>query len=186
MKSQVISIWLVVGSGVLLAASGCKDSAPSGKRPDDATAEAAGTAVSEIPAELWLASAPPGAQPVAEVKKSAAAGQDVVLFGRIGGRKEPFVSGRAMFMLTDRIIPSCAEKHGPGCRTPWDYCCEPKETVLASTLTVEMVGADGKPLKVGLEGVRGLKPLAEVVIRGKVVGAGDEFVVDATGIYVRG
>lgn len=188
MRTLVHGLGPILGLGVLLAASGCKDSTTS-PRPDKPLANTAaateGTAVDGIPANLWLAAEPAGAKPVAEVKKSATAGQEVVLFGRIGGRKDPFVSGRAMFMLSDRSIPSCAEKHSDGCPTPWDYCCEPKETVLAGTLTVEIVGSDGKPLKTGLSGVHGLEPLADVFVRGKVVGAGNDLVIDATGVYVK-
>jgi hypothetical protein len=183
MKTLAIGFGLVVGLGVLIVGGGCKDSAAPAA-PEKAATEA--TTGSGIPDGVWLASSPAGAKAVAEVKKSAAAGQEVVLTGRIGGRKDPFVSGRAMFMLSDRSIPSCEETHGPGCATPWDYCCEPKETVLGGTLTVQIVGADGKPLKTGLEGAHGLKPLAEVVVKGKAVGTGSEMVIDATGIYVRG
>ncbi len=189
MKTLTLGIGLILTIGMLPAVSGCKDSttsAQSGKPAGDAAAATETPASGSIPADLWLAEEPVGAKPVAEVKKSAKPGQEVVLYGRIGGRKDPFVSGRAMFMLSDSSIPSCAEKHSDGCPTPWDYCCESKETVLAGTLTVEIVGPDGKPLKERVEGVRGLKPLAEVVVRGKAVGVGDELVIDATGIYVKG
>lgn len=183
MKTLAIGLGLVVGLGVLVVGVGCKDSAAPAA-PEKASTEA--TAGTGIPDGVWLASSPADAKAVADVKKSAAAGQEVVLFGRIGGGRNPFVSGRAMFMLSDRSIPSCNEKHNDGCPTPWDYCCEPKETVLGGTLTVQIVGTDGKPLKADLEGVHGLKPLAEVVVKGKTVGTGSEMVIDATGIYVKG
>jgi len=183
MKTLAIGLGLVVGLGALVVGFGCKDSAAPAALEKAATGATAG---SGIPDGIWLASVPADAKAVAEVKKSAAAGQEVVLTGRIGGRKDPFVSGRAMFMLSDRSIPACNEKHNDGCPTPWDYCCEPKETVLGGTLTVQIVGADGKPLKTGLEGARGLRPMAEVVVRGKAVGTGSEMVIEATGIYVKG
>jgi hypothetical protein len=188
MKATVIRIASALGVATLLVAAGCEHSAtsdtpaqPSKAAPANATAAANGG----FPAALWLTAEPADAKPVAEVKKTAAAGQDVIVFGRIGGGKDPFVTGRAMFMLADRSVQSCVEKHGPGCTTPWDYCCEPKELVLASTTTVQIVGPDGKPLKVGLASEHGLKPLTEVVIAGKVSSAGENVVIDATGIYVK-
>jgi hypothetical protein len=90
-----------------------------------------------------------------------------------------------MFMLADPNLPSCNERHDPGCATPWDYCCEAKETVLESTATVQIVGPDGKPLKLGVEGEHGLKPLTEVVVAGKVLSAGENVVINAVGIYVK-
>ena len=189
MPTLMNRLMFVFGVASLLAATGCERSTPStASVPPSAPAPTAKTQPAGdagLPAGVWLTAAPADAKPVAETKKSAAVGQEVVLFGRIGGGKVPFVEGRAMFMLADRSIPSCVEKHGPGCATPWDYCCEPKETVLAGTATVQLVGADGRPLKVGLEGVRGLKPLAEVVVTGKVSSAGENVVIDATGIYIK-
>jgi hypothetical protein len=188
MKAIVSRIACVLGVAVLLAATGCERSATSDApaQPSKATtANAAAATDGALPAAVWLATEPADAKPVAEVKKTATAGQNVVVFGRIGGGKEPFVTGRAMFMLADRSMPSCVEKHGPGCATPWDYCCEPKETVLASTTTVQIVGPDGKPLKQGLSGEHGLKPLTDVVIAGEVSSAGENVVIDATGIFIK-
>jgi hypothetical protein len=188
MKVILTSVSIVLGT-VALALSGCGQApasqSPAKPTPSSAPASSPAAAEKALPATLWLTAAPADAKPVAEVKKSAKAGQDVVIFGRIGGGREPFVMGRALFMLADRSLPSCVEKHGPGCATPWDFCCEPKETVLASTTTIQVVGPDGKPAKLGLDGVHGLKPLAEVVIAGKVSSAGDSVVIDATGIYVK-
>jgi hypothetical protein len=182
MKALPITIAFVLAAALWFAATGCERPSNPPPPPKPTTAVVAS---SGLPASLWLTSAPADAKPVVEVKTSAALGQDVVLSGRIGGGKDPFVVGRAMFMLADPTLPSCIERHGPGCPTPWDYCCEPKETVLASTATVQVVDSDGKPLKVGLENEHGLKPLAAVVIAGKVSSVGDSVVINATGIYVK-
>lgn len=168
---------------LLLVTAGCERSAAPQPAAKPAGSPVA-AAENALPAGLWLKAAPADARPVAEVKKSAQAGQDVVVFGRIGGRKDPFVAGRAMFMLADAGIPSCREKHEDGCPTPWDFCCEPKETILAGTTTVQVVDADGKPLKCSLGPEQGLKPLANVVVAGRIASAGDNVVIDATGIYV--
>lgn len=171
---------LVTCGAIGLLLVGCKRAATSQTAGNSPAA-----AESSLPSSLWLANAPANAKPMAEVKKSAAVGQDVIVSGRIGGRKDPFVTGRAMFLLADRSLPSCTEKHGDGCPTPWDYCCETPETILANTGVVQIVGADGKPLKLGLEGLHGLQPLREVVIVGEVSNAGENVVINATGIYLK-
>ncbi len=185
--TRMVTGAMIVAVTTVVLLTGCEKAAED-KTPAKPGATATNTAAPSaagIPDSVWLAAAPDGAKAVTDVKKDAATGQDVVVFGRIGGGKVPFVEGRAMFMLADRGLVSCTEKHGPGCTTPWDYCCEPKEQVLAGTTTIQLVGADGKPLKASLEGVHGLKPLSEVVIAGKVASAGDNVVINATGIYVK-
>ncbi len=152
------------------------------------SASAAGTTPSsdQLPAGLFLAEAPSGAKDIGAVKRAPDAASEVVVRGRIGGRVDPFVKGRAMFMLADRSVPTCAEKHGHGCPTPWDYCCEPKERVLANTATIQVVGSDGRPLKADLRGRNGLEPTAHVVVAGRVSKRDDGvLVVDAGGIYVK-
>ncbi len=188
MKSVSAIVLSIISGVALFALSGCEqsaNSAPPGKPAREPASKPAAAAESALPAGLWLTQEPADAKPVADVKKAATAGQEIVVSGRIGGGKDPFVTGRAMFTLADRSLPSCVEKHGPGCETPWDYCCEPKDLLHASTLTVQVTGADGKPLKVGLMDVHGLKPLAEVFVTGKVSSAGDNVVVAARGIYVK-
>ena len=72
------------------------------------------------------------------------------------------------------------------CATPWDYCCEPPESITAGTATVQFVGADGKPLAVELQGQGGLAPLATITVTGVVAEKDDAglFIVNATGIHV--
>ena len=73
------------------------------------------------------------------------------------------------------------------CPTPWDMCCEDKKTIAANSVTVQVVGADGRPLKAELKGVSGLKPLSEVTVKGKVQKSpdGKAVTVDATEMYVK-
>ena len=107
--------------------------------------------------------------------------------GKVGGRKEPFVAGRALMTVVDLTQTSCKEMEGDHCPTPWDYCCVPQSELAPNLATVQFVGADGKPLKADLASVNGLKPLSEVVIKGNVVRAADgqSLVINATGLYVK-
>jgi hypothetical protein len=155
---------------------------------DKAAAPAAKEAQSAdvLPANLFLSSPPEGARGVGEVKADPTAKDAVVIHGRIGGRKEPFLEGSAMFLLVDSKIKTCFELHGKGCPTPWDYCCEPKDALLANTATVQVVGADGRPLRLGLAGISGLDPTREVVVTGTIAPREntDTLVINAVGIYV--
>jgi hypothetical protein len=166
-----------------LSAGGCRDGADQSEtRGAGGSADAA---VALAPG-LFLEQAPANGQDLETVKRGAAVGDDVVIRGRIGGRVEPFVEGRAIFMLADMRMPTCTQRHGDGCPTPWDYCCEPKDTLLANTATIQVADASGRPLRRGLKGVEGLVPTAEIVVNGKVSQRdnGHVMVVDASGIYV--
>ena len=159
------------------------------RKPQDtsrgSTAAAPGKAAA-LPPGLFVARAPARARAVAEVKADANAPSEVVVRGRIGGRREPFVGGAAVFLLADSRLTPCNELHGDNCPTPWDYCCEPRESLAAKTATIQVVGDDGKPLRVNLNGTQGLEPLAELTIAGEIVPRGDTgtLMINAKRIYV--
>jgi hypothetical protein len=72
------------------------------------------------------------------------------------------------------------------CKTPWDACCEDQQTIAAAAATVQVVNDKGQPLKVGLNGHKGIAPGKDVTVTGKVRSADEKnLVVDATGIYVK-
>jgi hypothetical protein len=140
----------------------------------------------KIPASAFVTEAPKDAKDVAALKKSAKKGDTVVLRAKVGGRSEPFVKNRAIFMVADRSIRSCDEIPGDTCTRPWDYCCESPESKKANLATVQFTGADGKALKVGAQSVGGLEPLKLVVIEGVVSEIDDKgtFVIDARKVFV--
>ncbi|MEY3141965.1 MAG: hypothetical protein RLY21_458 [Planctomycetota bacterium] len=139
-----------------------------------------------IPRDVFVSEKPKDAKPVSAAKKSAKKGETVVIEAKIGGRAEPFVKNRAIFMVADRSLKSCDEIPGDTCPKPWDYCCEPAESKKANMMTVQFVDKDGKPLKVGAQGVEGLEPLALVVFEGTVAEVDDKgnFVVHVTKMFV--
>ena len=149
--------------------------------------EAAPAAAEALPAGLLLDAAPEGAKSLEEVKKSAREGDSVVLRGRVGGALDPFVKGRAMMTVADAGLVPCSEMEmgEDGCITPWDYCCEAPESLKAKVATIEVDGADGRPLKADLRGAGGIAPLDTVVVVGKVGPRPDPaiLVIHATGIY---
>jgi hypothetical protein len=137
-----------------------------------------------LPANLVATSIDGSPQTVIETLKDKKAGDTALVVGLIGGKMEPFAKNRAVFQLIDASMKPCDLTNG-GCPAPWDYCCEPPEQILASSMTVQVVGADGRPLPLGLEGKDGLEPLTTLVVSGKVNQASDGvFVLDADKIMI--
>ena len=95
-------------------------------------------------------------------------GDQVIVLGRIGGRAEPFAKNRAMFQLIDDSLESCIDLGDDRCPTPQDYCCTPPETIEESSVTVQVLGTNDKPLPMGLEGLDGLESLSTLIISGSV------------------
>lgn len=152
-----------------LAMVSCTDSAP-----DPAAAGA--------PAAWLLAETPADARTVAEIKPTATEGDPVVMRARIGGRRDPMTPGTPVFVVVDPGLPSCADIPGDNCPTPWDYCCEPRESLNANTATVQLVDTDADPIAAGLQ------PLDEIIIVGTVGPRPSEQVltIRATGVHKLG
>lgn len=139
-----------------------------------------------LPSGFFVGTQPESAKDVSEARKGGTlkAGDEVVLRGRIGGSKEPFVAGRAVFTLMGRALKACNENPDDKCSRPWDYCCETKADILANSVTVQVVDAKGQILKTDMKGRRGLKELTEIVVVGKVSSAdGKAVVVNAQAVY---
>jgi hypothetical protein len=173
----------------VLFALGCGGDQGDSESAGDSAAsqqEAAAPAVAEVPSGFFLAALPEAASDLAEVKVGASVGDEVVFAARIGGRVKPFTDESAVFLVADPVLPTCAELHGDSCKSPWDYCCEPKDDLLQKLATVQIVDSNGRPLRGTVRDLHGLVPMARVVVIGNVsLIDGPTFVVDASGIYVQ-
>src|SRR5262245_47846656 len=67
-----------------------------------------------------LTEAPKDAAEVLAARKNAKDQDQVVVVGRIGGRKNPWIKGTAAFSIVDRSKRACNEIPGDTCKTPWD------------------------------------------------------------------
>lgn len=127
------------------------------------------------------------ASPIHLARTTIQPGDVVVLKGQVMGASEPFVDGRAAFILGDRAkLTPCNERPDDPCETPWDACCDSKEAFRDGTATIQVVGEDGRTLKSSLEGVEGLKKLSKILVKGEVAeqsGPGN-LVVNATAIQI--
>ncbi len=135
-----------------------------------------------IPADRFVTSAPGKAIGIQAAKTSAKSGDAITVRGVIGGRKKPFVGGRSIMVIIDTGLQACAP--GEGCPTPWDYCCETKEDLLANTATVQIVDASGAPFPQSLDGVHGLAALRTVTVSGTVRTTEGGLVIDAEKIHI--
>lgn len=125
------------------------------------------------------------AQLIHVLRETAKEGDQVTVSGKIMGNSKPFVEGRAAFILGDtEVLTSCDEMPDDHCETPWDACCDSKEDKKRGTATIQVVDAEGRVLKEGLEGVGGLEKLATVTVTGKVApgSSKDLLVINATAI----
>jgi hypothetical protein len=151
---------------------------------------AAGISVSEPSPALAavLAATPTGeAAAIAAIRPTAKPGDEITVNGLIMGAMKPFVDGRAAFILGDpEVLTPCNKVPGDECETPWDVCCDSPEDKKRATATIQIVGADGRVLKEPIEGVGGLKNLANVTVTGKVAegSSADLLIVNASAIGV--
>lgn len=177
------SISLFAVTMISLAMFGCDSNSKTPPKPSNG-AEGPSAA---LPATLFLKSAPANAKNVGESVAAAKPGDTVVVRGDIGGSGEPFVNQRAIMTIVDLELKDCDEMGEKGhCKTPWDYCCEPRESLRAHLASVQVVGADGKVMKTDLKGQGGLDPQRRVIVEGKVAAEStkDSLVINATGVFV--
>lgn len=170
-------VWFATVLGAGLAAAGCSSS------NDTPGAKGAHAELAANQAKYVLATEPSGAKGVVEVRQASKDGDEVVVLGRIGGSKAPFVDGIAAFTIVDPGLSPC--KPDCGCPTPWDYCCDPGE-LLTHKATVKIVGDGGAPLEVDARDLLGAKELATVVVRGRAKrDEAGNLTILADGLYVR-
>jgi hypothetical protein len=148
--------WLLAG----LLALGCNSGSGSSERSPPVGPSAEGS-------RYLLASEPAGARGVADTRKEAKDGEAIVVVGCIGGDEHPWVEGRATFQIIDTSLKSCKDVEGDNCPTPWDYCCTPREELLAMLATVKVVDEQGQPVATDARQLLGLKELQTIVVRGK-------------------
>jgi len=136
-----------------------------------------------------LSAAPNGsAQSITAARATAKPGDEITISGLIMGNADPFVDGRAAFILGDpEVLTPCNKVPGDQCESPWDNCCDSPEDKKRGTAAIQIVDTSGRVIKEPLEGVSGLKPLAHVTVTGKVAEGSsvDLLLINATAIAVK-
>ncbi len=175
-KTTCYPLTFVLLSLFCLTMFGCRDSS----EPETETPSVA------LPDSLFLAAAPTEIQPISSLKSDAQEGDTVAVKAVVGGRKKVFVNNRAVMTVIDATLENPCTKEDDHCAMPWDYCCTPAEVLLTNMASVQILGADNRPLAVDLSEVENLKPLTTLVIQGTVGPRTDKasLVINAAGIFV--
>lgn len=188
MKTNLMSTMLIVMLSAGLLMTGCEKSDETAKTNTSnnttSTDKAADTNAA-LPNELFLTAAPDGAQTIANLKKFAKEGDEVVVNVIVGGRMKPIVDGRASATIIDAAVKNACLAEEDHCETPWDYCCAAPEEVTPNLATLQVVDKDGRVIAANLS--EKIKPLSTLTVKGVVGPRPDSQVlqINATGIYVK-
>ncbi len=143
------------------------------------------TSSSAPDSRLLLKEQPSDAKHVIDARKDAKDGDEIVVTGRIGGDVDPWVKGRAAFLIVDPSLVPCSEREGDSCPTPWDYCCD-TDRLADAKATIKFVNEAGDTLPTDARQLLGVKELQYVTVRGQAKrDEAGNLTVLAKGIYVK-
>lgn len=164
---------------LLAGVSGC------GQQTVQATVDTRNTPVIDK-SKYILTEEPDGAVGVIIAREDAKDHDDIVLVGRIGGRKDPWIDGRSAFTVIDAAMSVVADgaESGDG-ELCMDDCCASLRA--ECTTLVKIVDEQGKPLPIDARVLLGAKETDMVVVKGKVQRDDEQgtFTIAASGVYVR-
>lgn len=171
-------VHVIVGLPLLGLAAGCGGSSEANVMESVVTHSVDGS-------KYLLSEEPEGAMGVIAARESAEDGKPLVLVGRVGGATNPWVEGRAAFMLLDPSLTVVAEGEPLGegeiCMAE---CCATER--VASTALVKVVDAERKLVPIDARQLLGLQESDLVVVQGYAQKTGDtSFVLLANGVYIR-
>ncbi|MEM9282762.1 MAG: hypothetical protein AAGA96_13120 [Verrucomicrobiota bacterium] len=155
---------------ILFALTGCGD---EGGESNEPAAQETGAGVDSRIEAVFTDMEIADAMAVTEVRTTAKPGEEVVVAGKIAGTMKPFAEGFATLVLGDLELHTCDLNPDENCPTPWDACCEEPEVLKAMRLTVQIVDEENRPIGQGLKGVRGLKEMDEITVKGLVTEGSD-------------
>ena len=182
------SMTLLVASTLTLTA--CDKASTEESKPAEQTSATNTTpSKTEISSDHFTDNRPPEVKNLLEIKQTAKKGDQVVFLARVGGKANPFIDKKAIFLAADPSLVSCElmgeEDH---CIYPEDYCCEDPANLRPGLATIQFVDQSGSPINVSAEGAGGLESLKFIVVDGEVRDRNDEglFIVDARQVWVGG
>jgi len=178
MQLHIVSQLALLFITTAVFVAGCGDGEPP---TPTVSADRAAATLSE---HLFVTAAPDGAQPINELKQSAEQGDEVVVRAVVGGSVNPIVEGRASTLIVDASVNNTCVIDEDHCKTPWDYCCEPREALTAHLATLQVVDDRGQVVASDLS--QRIQPLTTLVVRGVVGPRPDPNVmtINATAIYI--
>jgi len=131
---------------------------------------------------------PSDALSVKAAREQLKPGDEAVVFGQIGGVKQPFLDGYAGFVFADTDLMFCNEMGDDQCPTPWDACCEDTDKLKASRASVQFVDAEGNILPGSVKDHALIEGLSHVVVKGKVAASSspENLIIEANALYADG
>lgn len=126
-------------------------------------------------------------RPIHELREALEPGAEIAFEGKVMGRLQVFIPGRAAFIVGDpTILTSCDLIPGDECETPWDVCCDDLGNITKGIVTVQLLDDEGRVLTHDVRGVNGLTELSNVRVTGVVAeGSGEgNLIVNASLIQV--
>ena len=133
-----------------------------------------------------LTEEPTGAIGVISAREETQDQEEIVMVGRVGGRDNPWIEGRAAFMMIDAAMTVVADgAESAENEICMDDCCAGLRA--ECTTLVKIVDADGKPLAIDTRDLLDVKENDMVVVTGKVQREVDEgiFTIAADSVYLR-
>lgn len=157
MKNIVQTLALLA---VVTLFSACKES-----ENDSTGGQADGSALDSF----YVDEAPADSQQISAIFADPTPGREIVVSGEVMGRMHPFVEGRGMVMLGDptKVTP-CNRIPGDECPTPWDCCCDDPEVLKKSITTIQFLDDEGKIIRNGLRGYKGIEELTFLTVKGTI------------------
>ncbi len=175
--TKCVSLTACVGWIVII---GC-----SQERPTTTAPPTSNPALAVDGSKYLLSNEPDDGMNVIKAREATKDGDQVVIVGRIGGGKSPWIEGRAAFFIVDCSLNACSDIPGDKCDQPWDYCCETHK-LPTSTALVKVVDENGDLMKADARELLKVKELSTVVVTGKSQrdDAGNLTIL-ASGVYVK-
>lgn len=170
----------------ILAISACITIGCGGSHVAESPAAASGGQEPLDTAQYVLNEEPVGAVGVMAAREESQNMDEIVVVGRIGGRKDPWIDGRAAFMVIDAAMTIVADSEDSGeDQVCMDDCCASLRA--ECTTLVKIVDDGGTPLAIDAREVLGADVNDMVVVKGVVQRDedGGTFTIAASGVYVR-
>lgn len=146
----------VVALALFIPNAGCRQQPAA--QPQQSATVPSGT-------QYLLSDEPQDARDVIAVRENAQDEAPVVIVGRIGGSRDPWVEGRAAFSIVDLSLKACSDIEGDECKTPWDYCCQ-TDLLPKSTVLVKVVDESGSLVETDSRVLLAVDELDTVVVSG--------------------
>lgn len=174
----MLRLLLLIGCSLLglVAAIGCERTLRSANNAD----------LAEQQEKYLLADEPEGAQSILAVREDLQEGETRVVYGRVGGVADPWLPGKAAFVIADPVAQMDLDPDAHDCSEGCAFCKKQQEHPTRHLATVRVVNNADEIVSIDARKLLDLEVDDMVVVRGIV--KTDELgnlTVHADGVHVR-